>query len=365
MDKEDLLLITAHTEFLQAAIAELQHIDARLEYVKTITPEIALCRVPDSIPTMRKIGQAHPTFVRHLAPVQHIIEIANNEQDIGQMALAIATLPTFTQLQAGTHFSVQSRFTPAEPSIKRAYTTGQINRDLAEAFAGETGAIESIKKPVVVISILCSDHHAYLGISTAQENLSSWPGGARHYAQTEEQISRAEFKLLEALEVFEIAFPTHGRALDLGAAPGGWTRILLEKGLSVIAVDPAQLDPRLANKPNLLHYRGYAEQFIQEAINKHQRFYLIVNDMRMDARDAARLLVKAAACLSSDGLVISTLKLPHKSAIMNPLSIFYEAEAILQQGYDFIRSRQLFHNRQEVTVLAARPRITRQRASPK
>src|SRR5579875_2541888 len=200
---------------------------------------------------MRKIGQAHPTFVRHLAPVQRIIEIANNEQDIGQMALAIATLPTFTQLQAGTHFSVQSRFTPAEPSIKRAYTTGQINRDLAEAFAGETGAIESIKKPVVVISILCSDHHAYLGISTAQENLSSWPSGARHYAQTEEQISRAEFKLLEALEVFEIALPTHGRALDLGAAPGGWTRILLEKGLSVIAVDPAQLDPRLANKPNL------------------------------------------------------------------------------------------------------------------
>lgn len=356
MNIENLLLITAHDEFLRAAIKELQHIDTRLEYLETLSPEIALCRIPDSAFFMRKVAQVHPIFTRHLAPVQCVIEIANHEQDIGQMALAVAKLPAFTQLEPGTYFSVQSRFAQTDqPSSKRAYTSGQINRVLAEAFAEETGAIESMKKPVVIISILCTVQHAYLGISTAQDNLSSWPGGMRRYAQTEEQISRAEFKLLEALETFEVALPEHGQALDLGAAPGGWTRMLLEAGLTVTAIDPAYLDTRLDKQPRLTHYQSYAEQFIQEARVKRQRFNLIVNDMRMDARDAARLLVKAAPCLYQDGFVISTLKLPHETPTMHPLSIMEEALTILKQGYNFIRSHQLFHNRQEITVLAAQP----------
>ncbi len=37
---------------------------------------------------------------------------------------------------------------------------------------------------------------------------------------------------------------------------------------------------------------------------------MIVNDMRMDARDAARLLARASRCLDTDGIVISVFKLP-------------------------------------------------------
>lgn len=362
MVTENLLLVTAHDEFLQAAIQELQHIDTRLEYLEALSPEVALCRVPDNAIFMRKVVQAHPIFTRHLAPAQCVIEIANNEQDIGQMALAIAVLPAFSQLEPGTYFSVQSRFAQAnQAQIQRAYTTGQINRTLAETFAEETGAIESMKKPIVIVSILCTTRYAYLGISTAQDNLSSWPGGTRRYAQTQEQISRAEFKLLEALEIFEIALPQRGQALDLGAAPGGWTRMLLEAGLTVIAVDPARLDTRLDTQRRLIYYRGYAEQFLQEAHNKRQRFDLIVNDMRMDARDAARLLVRAAPCLRQSGFVISTLKLPHETRTMHPLSIMQEALTVLQQGYGFIRPHQLFHNRQEITVLAAQPGVAGKR----
>src|SRR5207245_5904296 len=103
--------------------------------------------------------------------------------------------------------------------------------------------------PQIVVSVLCTPEKAYLGISTVEENLSDWPGGMRHFAQTPEQISRSEFKLLEALEVFGVTLPSGGRALDLGAAPGGWTRLLLEAGLRVVAVDPANLDPRLARRP--------------------------------------------------------------------------------------------------------------------
>ncbi len=231
---------------------------------------------------------------------------------MGAIAMALAELPTFASLEKGIRFAVQSRFVQTDKSLgERPYSSGQLNKSLAEAFAEETGAVEAIKKPQIVISILCTMHKAYLGISTAEENLSAWPGGARHFAQTEEQISRAEFKLLEALEVFGISLPENGRALDLGAAPGGWTRLLLDAGLSVIAVDPANLDPRLARRKQLEHYRGYAENYLEGALQRRNRFDIIANDMRMDAREAARLLDTAAECLRPDGVMISVLKLPH------------------------------------------------------
>ncbi len=206
-----------------------------------------------------------------------------------------------------------------------------------------------------MISILCTPDKSYLGISLAQEHLSSWPGGARHFAQTSEQISRAEFKLLEALETFGVTLPTSGRALDLGAAPGGWTRLLLEAGLDVVAVDPANLDPRLAHRRQLEHYRGYAESYLENAIKTHKRFDVIVNDMRMDARQAARLLSQATLCLRPDGFVLSTLKLPHATQEIKPLATLRQALSVLNRHYGIVQAHQLFHNRQEVTVIAAKP----------
>jgi 23S rRNA (cytidine2498-2'-O)-methyltransferase len=357
---ENLLLFTAHPEFVQEAVNELKHIDKRLSSIEELTPGIMLCSAPDNTTLMHKVITERPIFVRHLAPVQAIVELRNAEQDMGTIATALAELPNFTFLERGTRFGVQARFVQTDKSLgERPYSSGQLNKSLAEAFAEETGAIEAIKKPQIVISILCTMQKAYVGISTAEENLSAWPGGARHFAQTPEQISRAEFKLLEALEVFGISLPTSGNALDLGAAPGGWTRLLLDANLPVVAVDPANLDPRLAKRKQLEHFRGYAEDYLESALKRHLRFDIITNDMRMDARESARLLDTAAECLRPDGVIISTLKLPHATMEINPLKNLKEALYTLKHRYAIVQARQLFHNRQEVTVVAAQPLTTR------
>ncbi|TMC67244.1 MAG: methyltransferase domain-containing protein [Chloroflexota bacterium] len=360
MIQENLLIVTAHPEFLDAGLAEIRRFDKGLTSVELLAPGIALCAAPDIPTLMRLAAEQHPIFVRHIAPVQAIVPLSNTEQDIGKLALAMVSLPSFERLERGQRFSVQTRIIQNEESSdKRPYTSGHLNQVLAEAIAGETGAVESIKKPQIVVSLLCTATKGYLGISLARENLSDWPGGARHFAKTTDQISRAEFKLLEALEVFGVTLPTKGRALDLGAAPGGWTRLLLEAGLHVVAVDPANLDPRLATQPRLEHYHGYAEHYLEEAIKTHGSFDLIVNDMRMDARDAARLLGQASRCLRNDGFVISVFKLPHATREIDPLATLRAALALLDKYYGIVQVRQLFHNRQEVTVLTARPLPTR------
>ncbi|HYX48496.1 MAG TPA: SAM-dependent methyltransferase, partial [Ktedonobacteraceae bacterium] len=258
-------------------------------------------------------------------------------------------------------FAVQTRLIQTDMekvragSNKHSYSSGQINQLLAEAIAEETGAVESIKKPQVIVSLLCTLEKAYIGISLSTDNLSDWPGGARHFAHLPDQISRAEFKLLEALEVFGVTLPSQGLALDLGAAPGGWTHILLEAGMQVVAVDPAKLDARISKHPHLEHYRGYAEDYLEEAIKRRRKFNVITNDMRMDAREAARLLAQSSKCLLSDGLIISVLKLPHETHEIDPLKNLNEALRLLQRHFAIVQARQLFHNRQEVTVITARP----------
>jgi 23S rRNA (cytidine2498-2'-O)-methyltransferase len=366
---DPVFIATAHQEFVDAAFNELKGFNNNLLYGELLAPGILLCTLPRDTPPgdltsfIRQVIQQHPIFVRHLAPVQAVIHLSNTENDIGELALAIANLPTFTLLERGQRFSVQTRLLQTDMEAARVatnkhfYSSGHVNQLLAEAIAEETGAVESIKKPQVVVSLLCTMEKAYIGISLTADNLSDWPGGTRHFAQLPEQISRAEFKLLEALEVFGVTLPSQGLALDLGAAPGGWTRILLEAGLKVIAVDPAKLDARLSKHPLLEHYRGYAEDYLEEAIKRRRKFDVITNDMRMDAREAARLLVQASTCLHSDGFIISVLKLPHETSEIDPLKNLNEALRLLQRHFAIVQARQLFHNRQEVTILTARPQL--------
>lgn len=350
-------LVTAHIEFLESALAELKRLERQLRSEELLAPGIALCSVPDTRTFTRHVMETRPIFTRHLAPVQATIPLKNTMDDLEQVAIGVADLPTFALLERGQHFAVQTRLTQGEEAgNKRPYSGGRINQLLSEAIVEETGAVEDIRKPQIVVSLLCTPEEAYAGISLARENLSAWPGGMRHFAQKPEQISRAEFKLSEALEVFGVTLPERGRALDLGAAPGGWTRLLLEAGLKVVAVDPAKLDPRLSGKTGLIDFRGYAEDYLEEAERRKQLFDVITNDMRMDARDAARLLIQTRYRLRPDGFILSTLKLPHATASIDPLKNLREALSLLSRYFDVVQAKQLFHNRQEVTVIVARPR---------
>ncbi len=202
------LIVTAHQEFIDVAFDELKRFDKNLLYAELLAPGILLCALPkevflhDLTSLMRQAAEQRPIFVRHLAPMQAVIHLSNTENDIGELALAIANLPTFTLLERGQRFAVQTRLLQTDMeavragSNKHSYSSGHVNQLLAEAIAEETGAVESIKKPQVVVSLLCTMGKAYLGISLTKDNLSDWPGGTRHFAHIPEQISRSEFKLL-------------------------------------------------------------------------------------------------------------------------------------------------------------------------
>lgn len=70
--------------------------------------------------------------------------------------------------------------------------------------------------------------------------------------------NRAYLKLWEALTVAGV-YPQPGETcVDLGASPGGWTWVAASLGATVIAVDKAPLDPRIARLPGVTARRDSA-----------------------------------------------------------------------------------------------------------
>ena len=79
-------------------------------------------------------------------------------------------------------------------------------------------------------------------------------------------------------------------------------------------------------------------------------FGLIVNDMSLDPPESAALICRAARNLESGGPAVMTIKLPS----LRVHAHIREATKVLEQAYDVMDVRHLFHNRQKVTAFLVR-----------
>lgn len=113
------------------------------------------------------------------------------------------------------------------------------------------------------------------------------------------------------------------RALDLGAAPGGWTFLLAERGLDVVAVDPAALAPQVEEHARVTHLRLRAQEAELDSA-----FDLVPNDMVMDPADSALAMLDIAAALRRGGHAVMTLKLPYRQ----PWPSIRRAREVLERG---------------------------------
>jgi 23S rRNA (cytidine2498-2'-O)-methyltransferase len=361
------LILTADPDFLDLALEEARNAASAVEVVARLAPGVLLLDCMEGFWGLAESWRLDPPiFVRHLNPVDVTVPLLGAEDDVFTIVDA-AEAELAAMLEADLPFSVQTRIFADLP-----YKPFDVNRAVSTRLQELSGAPLDVRNPAQVISVVCGQNddgtgtkderrktnvdatpnpqspipnpqYAFLGLSFVDYNLSSWAGGERRFAREEGQVSRAEFKLLEALEAFHINLPQRGIALDLGAAPGGWTRVLRQREQFVTAVDPAELDPRLITDKAIRHKRMTAEAYLAD---EPDEFDLIVNDMRMDARDSARLMVDYARQLYPHGIAIMTFKLPEQGR----RAVLDHAFNILREGYIIAGARQLFHNRSEITV---------------
>ena len=247
----------------------------------------------------------------------------------------------------GQEFAVQCR------SIGKNYDYNSKDVEvLVGRYGEEMGGIPKFKRnregDRQIFFVFIFGKKCYLGFCSESLALNSECDEYRLFSRQKPFASRAEFKLLEAIEKFGVE--TKGRAIDIGAAPGGWSYVLASRGMEVIAVDPAKLDEKLLQMKNVKHVK---QRFDPDAVDGI--FDLAVNDMNIEGKDSATLMNLVAPKLRAGASVIMTLKITVKKLTARNVERKLDiARSILSENYDLVSAKCLFHNRREITLLLRR-----------
>lgn len=335
-NEESLFICTANRDFAAYAQEELRRLFGSVKSSVLSDREVLLVKLNvSSEEAVRKIADSRPIFLRHIQPVQFERAGENAGELLGEAASFVSGTGL---LHAGARAALQIR----KSEGAGGESASQLKEWLEELLRGSEAEFVSADADWIV-SVYLTPDAVYAGISRPEDNLSDWNGGAVRFRKEEGQLSRAKFKLLEVEREFGLDLSAYRNAVDIGAAPGGWTSLLLERGLKVTAVDPAKLHPSLLKHSNLTYIRKNAS----EVKFRDNEFDLLVCDMSWSPKLMVQLVGGLLHALTPGGTAIVTIKLMHKK----PMALIKEVIASFEDSrLQVQRAKQLFHNREEITL---------------
>jgi 23S rRNA (cytidine2498-2'-O)-methyltransferase len=335
--------ITTSAGFEAKARQELRHIlpDVRTKSLFLKGNTIAYTDL-DEAEALARLDEAETRYISHIVPFQAMAPVTEDESCFPGIAEAAARVGRIKQ---GDRFIVR-----AHRRGEHAWATRTLERAVAFRVQDLTGGVAELDEPIEwQVSLQVFQALAYIGINHPDELLVKELQVTRKYAPGERPLNRAQWKLREALEAFAIEVPPEAWALDLGSAPGGWAAVLAQRAAHVVAVDPAELDPRVTALPNVEHLKMRAEALLDRP-DLHARFDLLTCDMNVDPAEAAALLVQLAPLLKPAAPAIMTVKYMTRERRRHER----EAREALAAAYEDLRFRHLPHNARETTVAMRR-----------
>ncbi|SET51566.1 23S rRNA (cytidine(2498)-2'-O)-methyltransferase RlmM [Thorsellia anophelis] len=210
---------------------------------------------------------------------------------------------------------------------------------------------ETAVLPVLHVLFITSSC-CYVGYSYPTKN-SPYPMGIHRLKFPSNAPSRSTLKLEEAFHFFipaeewEERLASGLRAVDLGASPGGWTYQLIQRSMMVDAIDNGEMAQTIMDSGQVRHHK--VDGFKFEPL--HGNNYWLVCDMIEKPDRITDLMIKWLVkgwCREA----IFNLKLPMKKRFemvnlcLDKLRLALEEENINA----IISAKQLYHNREEVTV---------------
>ena len=170
---------------------------------------------------------------------------------------------------------------------------------------------------------------------------------------------------LEALRVLGVEPKLGETAVDLGAAPGGWTLVMMRHGVDVTAVDHAELD--LPKDKDAKKDKAGAKKSPKNPVGKvihikenglkfrpTEMVDWLCCDMVMGSRQTLEVL---GEWLKEDLMrnFVVNIKLPQAAenswpAVKEALELF----DVHRSAWKVMRARHLFHDRNEVTLMGAK-----------
>ncbi|MCG5530426.1 23S rRNA (cytidine(2498)-2'-O)-methyltransferase RlmM [Halorhodospira halochloris] len=176
-------------------------------------------------------------------------------------------------------------------------------------------------------------------------NDSIWPMGIPRLRIPKTAPSRSALKLEEALLrlVPDDETPRPGEhAIDLGAAPGGWSWIMRQRGAKVTAVDNGPLARQLVDDPGVVHLEQDAFRY-----RPARPADWLLCDVVDRPHGVAKLIYRwfeKRLCKAA----VFNLKLPMRE----PLNTVKSCLEVVAASEVRVHAAQLYHDREEITVYA-------------
>jgi 23S rRNA (cytidine2498-2'-O)-methyltransferase len=192
--------------------------------------------------------------------------------------------------------------------------------------------------------------HAFVGLADPART-APWPMGIPRLKLPREAPSRSTLKLDEAFLALltdaerERLLAPGMRAVDLGAAPGGWTWQLVRRGLAVTAIDNGPMDAALLETGQVVHLREDGFRWTPP-----KPVDWVVCDMVEQPQRVAALMAEWLG-RGHAARAVFNLKLPMKQRWRAVADCLGSMRARLPAAT--LRAKQLYHDREEITVFAA------------
>lgn len=332
--------------------AEIQERAAALGvygYCKT-QPDSALvifeCKTEEGDHIARKISVADLVFTRQL-----FVKVA----ELNQLPLTDRISPMIEALQ-GHQLAGRLWLETADTNDGRALSSlcKKIARPFEKALR-DAGllTLEPVTNRPVIHVVFRSTHAVLLGYSYSY-NHSPYPMGIPRVRTPKGAPSRSAAKLAEAFKImipeseFASRVSSGMNAVDLGAAPGGWTSVLVYYGMMVSAVDNGLIDKALLDSGQVRHFTEDGFAFFPKKKNVR---WLVCDMVEKPVRVAHLMADWFIGDWCHDA--IFNLKLPMKKrydAVQQYVQAIHQrlSEAEIR-GYT-LSAKHLYHDREEITV---------------
>ena len=209
--------------------------------------------------------------------------------------------------------------------------------------------VDDAKKPRLLLTFK-SGREVFAGIAEA-DNQAMWPMGIPRLKFPREAPSRSTLKLEEAWhhfiprEQWDQRLAAGMTAVDLGAAPGGWTWQLVNREIRVTAVDNGPMAESLMYSGFVVHQRADGFTFRP----RHPVHWMVCDIVEKPARTAAMIETWLGEGLCREAVV--NLKLPMKQRYAEVRRLLDRIDSgLVERGLKVsIGCKQLYHDREEVT----------------
>jgi 23S rRNA (cytidine2498-2'-O)-methyltransferase len=227
----------------------------------------------------------------------------------------------------------------------------RIQSRLVEAQDSRADRINRIAewKAKILDVALIEPNQWWVGGHLAESVSDRWPGGVFPITEPENMISRAYLKIAEAIQWSRMPMKTADHVVEIGSSPGGACRYLLDMGLNVVGIDPAEMDESVLQHPNFEHLRLRSLQVKRKFFSKFRWLVCDANVAPSYTLETVEAIVTYPTS-QIEGLIL-TMKLSDWERASEWQD---HVERVRSWGYSKVAARQLAFNRREYCIAAQR-----------